>query len=330
MMSAVRCLYEHYLTAILQTQDVPYFNVDNTRPPSGYFKETDFCDYSAFTMSVNPGLHKVSAPHGFSLLCYGYGDADSYGYAAGVRIVPDDSFSTGGLNFGNVRVQKAVDSSVGITNNGTNSVSISGATIVGPDSAFFHMLNDPVPATLQGDSALTFTIQFQPQSTRSYQAFLQICTDEDITLVPLAGTGKAAHLVLIPPVTNWGLRAALHRYDSTLTLKNIGNDSARVDSIVVVGGDTSAFSVVSSGFTLLPNTERTLSVDFHPPASTVYTDSIAVLSDSPDSSVQALVMGDASGLTLEDDSIPYGVKLLNSDTVGSGIHNQYRRPSCSN
>ncbi len=311
--------YEHYLTALLRTEDVPYFTMDNIRPPAKYFSPTDFCDYSAFTMNIQPGQHTVSAPHGFSLLCYGYGDADSYGYTAGLRIVPDDSLAAPSLAFGNVRIRKAVDSTATLTNAGIDSTYIQSATIIGPDSAYFQMLTNPTPSMLQGDSSISFAIQFKPLATRAYQAFLQICTEEDITLIPLSGAGIAAHLVLIPPTTNWGLRVTNQRYDSTVVLHNIGTDSAHIDSIIVIGDDTSVFSIVSSSFTLNAMGQRTLLVDFHPPAANLYVDSIAVISDSPDSSVQAALIGDAAGLSLVDDSIAFGTHLLTSDTIGSAF-----------
>ena len=110
------------------------------------------------------------------------------------------------------------------------------------------------------------------------------------------------------------------RYESPLTiptvvLHNIGTDSAHIDSVIVIGGDTSVFSIVSSSFMLNAGAQRSLSVDFHPPATNLYVDSIAVISDSPDRPCKPRSLA-TLGLSLIDDSIAFGTHLLNSDTIG--------------
>ncbi|HET7153297.1 MAG TPA: choice-of-anchor D domain-containing protein [Candidatus Kapabacteria bacterium] len=305
--------FDRYMTAIVRNEDVPQFLVDKVHPNANLFKQTQYCDYSVITMDiVKPGEHVASAPHGFWCMFYGYGYTDSYGYIAGLRIVPDDSLLTGSLDFGKLRAKKVKDSATVIQNTGGNPINIIGATIIGKDSASFHIVYDSVPRTLNPGDTQSFGIQFAPKTSGNFSAYLQICTDENIVLIPLTGIGIAAHLVLVPPVTNWGLRVAGGRYDSTVTLMNIGNDSALVTGEDIIGGDTTNFSIRSVDTELRAGSSITLRVNFHPPFTGSFAKTIEAISDSPDSNVRAQLLGMATGRTLLVDSIDYGTRLLGS------------------
>ncbi|HZV11743.1 MAG TPA: choice-of-anchor D domain-containing protein, partial [Candidatus Kapabacteria bacterium] len=305
--------FDTYITAILRNEDVPQFLLDNIHPNDNLFKQTQYCDYTAITIDVvKPGRHVVWAPHGFWCMFYGYGITDSYGYVAGVRIVPDDSLISNSLDFGKLRAKKTKDSITVITNGGQNAINILGATIIGKDSTVFRMISDSVPRTLSPGDTMSFRIEFAPPGAGSYTAYLQICTDENIVLVPLTGIGIAAHLVLLPPVTNWGLRVAGGRYDSTVVLKNVGNDSANVTGEDIIGGDTTNFSIRSVATELQPGSLITLGVSYHPPFTGSFAKMIEAISDSPDSNVRAQLLGIATGVTLLVDSINYGTRLLGS------------------
>lgn len=310
--------YEHHLMAVLRAEDLPNFLVDGSRPIGNLFTPTPYCDYLWFTTKVGQGTHVVSAPHPFLLMNYGYGNADSYGHVAGFRIGADDTLATEALAFGKLRVRTTRDKTTLVRNFGSNAVGITGASIVGRDSAYFKIIQETIPSTLLKNDSLPFTVRFSPDTTRQYVAYLQLCTDISIERIPLTGQGIASRLLFIPPLTNWGTRKAPARYDSSVVICNRGDDSALIMGVYIVGHDTTLFSVDSAWFTLQPGECRTLRAIFHPQFAGSYSADVEARSDSPyDSIIGGQLMAIGAGRVLLVDSVDFGQRLLNSPTVDS-------------
>jgi hypothetical protein len=82
-----------------------------------------------------------------------------------------------GINFIDLAVGEVRDIVVDITNTGTDPMTITSATISGPEAANFMIASLPAtPMQISAGGTLSFTVRFAPDSRRTFQALLHFAT----------------------------------------------------------------------------------------------------------------------------------------------------------
>ncbi|QEC79588.1 PKD domain-containing protein [Mucilaginibacter ginsenosidivorax] len=75
----------NYINVIIKTAAVPTFALDG-KPYTEFTPVSNSPDYSYAQIYVYNGVHHISASDGFNAIAYGFGNAESYGYAAGTNL----------------------------------------------------------------------------------------------------------------------------------------------------------------------------------------------------------------------------------------------------
>ncbi|MEO3403503.1 PKD domain-containing protein [Mucilaginibacter sp. CAU 1740] len=75
----------NYINVIIKSAAVPTFSLDGV-PYTNFTVMTGAADYSYAQISVGAGVHNIKASDGFNAIAYGFGEKESYGYAAGTNL----------------------------------------------------------------------------------------------------------------------------------------------------------------------------------------------------------------------------------------------------
>ncbi len=75
-----------YINVTIKTSDVPTFRFDGQNFTSGFTRVPGDETYSYAQLPASAGTHTLIAANGFNAIAYGFGEAESYGYAAGANL----------------------------------------------------------------------------------------------------------------------------------------------------------------------------------------------------------------------------------------------------
>lgn len=76
----------HYINVTIKTADASSFVIDGVSKSSGFTPFSSDQTYSYGQFTVTSGTHNISASGGFNAIAYGFGQYESYGYAAGANL----------------------------------------------------------------------------------------------------------------------------------------------------------------------------------------------------------------------------------------------------
>ncbi|SDD93470.1 gliding motility-associated C-terminal domain-containing protein [Mucilaginibacter pineti] len=83
----------NYINVVIKTSAVPTFQLDGA-PYTSFTVVPQNTTYSYAQISVSAGVHHISAAEGFNAIAYGFGNNESYGYAAGTNLKNLNEFIT--------------------------------------------------------------------------------------------------------------------------------------------------------------------------------------------------------------------------------------------
>lgn len=78
-------IINNFINIVIKTSAVPTFALDGS-PYTKFVPVAGNPVYSYAQIAVNNGVHHISASDGFNAIAYGFGNAESYGYAAGANL----------------------------------------------------------------------------------------------------------------------------------------------------------------------------------------------------------------------------------------------------
>ncbi|MBS1526278.1 MAG: PKD domain-containing protein [Bacteroidetes bacterium] len=81
----------NYINVVIKTSAVPTFTLDG-RPYTTFTPVVGNPQYSYAQLFVAPGPHNIKASDGFNAIAYGFGNKESYGYAAGTNLQDLNTF----------------------------------------------------------------------------------------------------------------------------------------------------------------------------------------------------------------------------------------------
>lgn len=185
------------------------------------------------------------------------------------------------LDFGSVRVTQSDTKTITITNAGAANLIVS--AISDPGGAFSIVNKPALPLTIPSTQSVTLSVRFAPTSTGVANGSFTIQSNDPnaaVSTVSLTGIGTAsavANLEVSPGLIDFGTG----RTPVMLQLKNTGEADLTVTAIFL---PNAPFTVTGSGTGTLKSGEtKTLTVTFSPTTVGVFSSSISIISNDPDS-----------------------------------------------
>ncbi|MBC7758487.1 MAG: PKD domain-containing protein [Phormidesmis sp. FL-bin-119] len=80
-------ILRHYINVVIPTSGVASFKLDGIAQNANFYPVAALSYYSYAQLDVGPGTHNLQADIGFNAIAYGFGNTESYGYAAGASLV---------------------------------------------------------------------------------------------------------------------------------------------------------------------------------------------------------------------------------------------------
>lgn len=79
-------ILKHFINVVIKSEGVASFTLDGTSVSSSFIVVPNNPEYSYAQLSVTEGTHNLQSKIGFNAIAYGFGSAESYGYAAGANL----------------------------------------------------------------------------------------------------------------------------------------------------------------------------------------------------------------------------------------------------
>lgn len=79
-------ILRHYINVVIPNSGVSSFKLDGVSMASGFTPVAGAPNYSYAQLDVAAGTHNLQSDIGFNAIAYGFGNAESYGYAAGASL----------------------------------------------------------------------------------------------------------------------------------------------------------------------------------------------------------------------------------------------------
>ena len=199
----------------------------------------------------------------------------------GTGIKPVVSLDKTGLTFGPQRVgTPSASQSVVVTNNGTDTLSVSAVNISGP-----FTVTPNAAFTLAPTQTTTLLVRFNPAAAGPASGALALTTDDTVAPNPsvnLTGDGVKPTATLSTNTLAFGSQrvGTPSTPPQTVTVTNTGTDSLQVFNVAVGGGEP--FTVTPTSFALAPGTNTTLTVTFAPTIAGPLTGTVTLTTDEPD------------------------------------------------
>ncbi|HZV13576.1 MAG TPA: choice-of-anchor D domain-containing protein, partial [Candidatus Kapabacteria bacterium] len=232
--------------------------------------------YSYAQIPVSQGSHHITAASPFGIYIYGCGPADAYANTGGAlfKFLNGLRVSNSIINYGNVKVDSCVDTTVIFRNVGTTAITVWNITLSGSGVPDFTIISGTPPFTLQPGDSQAVTVKFCP-TVLGQQDSVQMNVSSNAVehpIVTLLGAGLAGKLSSAANTLDcdtarddYGYATLDCKRDTSFVIKNVSNAIVQVDSIGISGPDAADFSILSNtNFSLSPGDSITIVIGFQP------------------------------------------------------------------
>ncbi|WP_375490969.1 choice-of-anchor D domain-containing protein [uncultured Jatrophihabitans sp.] len=168
------------------------------------------------------------------------------------------------LAFGQVPTSGKVTQSISITNTGSTTTTITGATA--PSAPFSAGSLPANGTTLAAGASVSVPITFAPSKAGDFSSALTVTSSTGNVSVPISGTGIAGapHMTLSPTTVAFGSVPVGSTASKTFTISNTGNTVLTLNKAAPPAAPFGAPSPVSEGQQINPGDEITQTVTFAP------------------------------------------------------------------
>lgn len=199
------------------------------------------------------------------------GGLDIATYGSGNQILvflPTVVISPSTQDFGTVAVGARAQQMFTITNDASNTVTISGITFTGSNPDDFSQTNT-CSSPLATSATCTVTVTFTPATSAVFSAVLTVADDAPATpqTASLTGTGIAAPIASLSPTTlTFGNQTiGTTSASQSVTLSNTGNATLNLAPIAITGTNNADFAQTNNCQAMLsPASQCTITVTFTP------------------------------------------------------------------
>jgi hypothetical protein len=220
------------------------------------------------------------------------------------------------FGFGNVQVGTSQSQTETLKNTGSESITISQATVVG---AAFSYTGLSLPLTLAPNQSTTFGVVFAPTSAGAGSGSLSLTVSGSSTVVnfALSGTG-------VMPAALSATAASI-----TFTSVQVGQNQAQTETVTNTGGVNATISqatATGTGFsltgpslpvTLTPGQSTSFSVTFTPQSAGNFSGSVAISSNASNPNLSVALSGTATGQSQGQLSVSPPTINVGNVTVGT-------------
>jgi len=232
------------------------------------------------------------------------------------------SATPGSISFGTVVIGNAASQTVTLANTGSDSVTVTAATVTGTG---FTDSGLTLPLTLGANQTTTFSVSFAPTVTGSATGNVALTVTGAPELdIPLSGTGEAAgDLTASPTNVNFGTVIVGNTASQTETLQNVGGSNVTVTAASISGTEFS-YTGLSVPLTLGPNQSATFTLKFTPASAGAASGTMSLtVNGSPNISIPLSGTGETSAtLTANPTSITFtNVQVGTNSTQTETIKN---------
>ena len=189
---------------------------------------------------------------------------------SGFGVMPQARLSPASLSYSAQDVgTSSAAQSVTVANSGNAPLTISSASIVGPNASDFRISSSGCGAPISAGTSCSMTVVFTPTSFGSRGATLQLVDNSpDLTqTIAVSGTGVASSLSTAPAAIAFGTsRIGQSTGGIKLTITNIGNAPLRASSVAITGANYRDFAISSDGcpITLAAGASCAIALTFKP------------------------------------------------------------------
>ena len=243
----------------------------------------------------------------------------------GVAPVPLEA-TPSSVQFGSVPVGTSISQSVQLRNSGTQSATISSASVLG---AGFTTIGLTTPMTLAAGSTKSFMLKFVPTGVGTDSGILTL-TSSSAKELTLSMTGTGANdtraISASPTSLSFGSGAVGSAQKLAVTLKNTGNLNVTIAQVSLTGIDASVSSGLN-GATIAPGQTATFLVTFAPKGAELMSGSLKISSNATNSpTVIALSGAGVSSRVSPPPATAHAVALRWDASTSSGVvgYNVYR------
>ena len=243
----------------------------------------------------------------------------------GVAPVPLEA-TPSSVQFGSVPVGTSISQSVQLRNAGTQSATISSASVRG---AGFTTIGLTTPMTLAAGSTKSFMLKFVPTGVGTDSGILTL-TSSSAKELTLSMTGTGANdtraISASPTSLSFGSGAVGSAQKLAVTLKNTGNLNVTIAQVSLTGIDASVSSGLN-GATIAPGQTATFLVTFAPKGAELMSGSLKISSNATNSpTVIALSGAGVSSRVSPPPATAHAVALRWDASTSSGVvgYNVYR------
>lgn len=232
------------------------------------------------------------------------------------------------LNFGNIQIGSSSTLAANVSNNGKNTLTVTGATVSGSGFSF----GGPVlPLSLAPRQSANLLVTFAPQTAGTASGALAVVAAStsgnngraktNTTTIQLSGVATTSGY-LTPSVAGLNFGNTLVGSSQTLsvTLTNSGGSPVSISQAGVTGSGF-ALGAIALPVALAPGQSLTLAVAFTPTATGTISGTLAVTSNASDPSVTVSLSGNGTSLgqiALSPASISFGAVDIGSTESLSG------------
>jgi hypothetical protein len=231
---------------------------------------------------------------------------------------PSIEISPSTVSFGNLAVGQSATKTVTVTNNGTETLTVSGISVTGTG---FSASGPKLPMSLSAGQSASVSAVFKPTTGNADTGTITIASNADgsPSLIALSGTGTtttAAALTATPSSIAFGSVAVGSEATQTIQLANTGSAAVAISKVAFSGTGVSV-SGVTAPMTLDGGKSTTLTVAYKPTSPTTLTGSISITSNASDSSMVIGISATATSSTLAatPSSVSFGNVVVGSDTT---------------
>ncbi|WP_255198494.1 PQQ-binding-like beta-propeller repeat protein [Halorarius litoreus] len=152
------------------------------------------------------------------------------------------------LDFGNVNVGNTADRYVQVTNEGSETLYLDSASIVGANASDYSILSGPQTNVYPGDSA-TIWLRFAPTTSGTKTATLEVQTyfSGTVTATLTGVAAGPAEVDVTPTSYDFGDVEVGTSNQTTVTVSNVGGSALSFDGATITGADAAAYTVTTGG-----------------------------------------------------------------------------------
>jgi ASPM-SPD-2-Hydin domain-containing protein/HYDIN/CFA65/VesB family protein/centrosomal CEP192-like protein len=237
--------------------------------------------------------------------------------------LPNQSFllspSVSSLNFGNTLVGSSLSQAITLTNTGTGSVNISQVAATGTG---FKVTGFSGAVTLAAGQSFALSASFAPATSGAVSGSISVVSTatNSPAKISLGGVGVQPQISVIPSSISFGNVAVGVANTQTLTIRNTGTATLSVSQASLAG---TGFSLSGLAFPLsVPaGGSSSFTIGFAPAASSTYSGSITLISNTPNSPLLVPLGGTGIATSLHLSASPTSLNFGSLATGTSATQN---------